>query len=90
MVVLLGNKCDLKGRDDLEMVPQSEIDELVQESQIKYFPTSAKEDINVYEAFQFVAQSIIEKEREVNISSMKDLRMTSTPHQEKKSCCSSN
>ena len=65
-------------------------DELVEEAQIKYFPTSAKEDINVYDAFQFVAQSIIDKEREGNISSMKDLRMTSNPQQEKKQCCSSN
>ena len=87
LVVLLGNKCDLRTRKDVELVTQPEIDALVSEMQIKYYATSAKEDINVTEAFGYAAKVVSEREREAKVSSMTDLRITAKRPETKDKCC---
>ena len=51
--VLIGNKCDL---DDARVVSEDEAIKLASFYQIPYFETSAKENINVTEAFAKLTQ----------------------------------
>ena len=87
LIILLGNKCDLKNKKGIELVPESEIESLLQETKIKYFPTSAKEDINVHEAFLYIAKCIVEKEKELKASMTNDLRISIKTVDSKKKCC---
>jgi Ras-related protein Rab-8A len=52
--VLVGTKCDLPGKN----VDESQARTLAQEMGIALFETSAKEDINVSEAFHYLAKQI--------------------------------
>jgi small GTP-binding protein len=54
--VLVGTKCDLPGKS----VNESEARMLAQEMGIAFFETSAREDINVSEAFHYLAKQIKE------------------------------
>ncbi len=87
LIVLLGNKCDLRTKPGVEMIPQPEIDALVQETQIQYFSTSAKEDVNVTEAFGYAARMVAEREREAKVSSLTDLRINAKAPEPKDKCC---
>jgi small GTP-binding protein len=61
--VLVGTKCDLPGKN----VNESQARMLAQELGIAFFETSAKEDINVSEAFHYLAKQIknqLERPRE--------------------------
>ena len=51
--ILLGNKCDKE-----RAIKESDIKALVKESNMQYFETSAKENINIDEAFTYLAKEI--------------------------------
>jgi len=55
-MVLLGNKCDLK---EERVVEEQEGKDLAEEYGCPFFETSAKENINIVEAFHQVAREII-------------------------------
>jgi len=55
-LVLVGNKCDDK--DNIQ-VGKKEIDELKQKYGLEYFETSAKENINVKEVFEYLTKLVI-------------------------------
>ncbi len=51
--ILLGNKCDKE-----RSIKDSDLKSLLKESNLKYFETSAKENINIDEAFMHLAKEI--------------------------------
>jgi Ras-related protein Rab-8A len=52
--ILIGNKCDMEDR----CVPHEEGLALADEYDIKFFETSAKQDLNVEEAFVAIAKDV--------------------------------
>ena len=86
LIVLIGNKCDLQ-KQGIEFVSQTEIDDLVNETQIKYFAASAKEDINVHEAFYHVAKIIVEKEKPMAQTLSSQLRISTVNDNKETKCC---
>jgi GTPase SAR1 family protein len=54
-VVLVGNKCDVENRE----VKKEEGEALASEYGLKYFETSALNNLNIEETFQHLAQEII-------------------------------
>ena len=87
LVVLLGNKCDLLSKHAIDFVPKEEIDCLVNALNIKYFATSAKEDINIHDAFYYIAQVVLQKEKESNALIDDNLRISKIPSKESLNCC---
>jgi small GTP-binding protein len=58
IIVLVGNKYDLKESKGVEMVPEFEVDGLAKAHNISYFLASAKEDYNIQEIFKHIARSV--------------------------------
>merc|ERR1712157_570251 len=54
--LLIGNKCDC---NDDRVISTSRAQELANEYAIKFFETSAKSDVNVYESFVTLARDIV-------------------------------
>merc|ERR1712154_145981 len=54
--ILIGNKCDC---NDERVISTSRAQELANEYAIKFYETSAKSDINVYESFVTLAKDTI-------------------------------
>ena len=54
-IVLLGNKCDLEDR----AVTKEEGEALAQEYDLKYFETSAQNNINIKESFNYLSENVI-------------------------------
>jgi len=52
-IILIGNKCDLQNLCDI-----NHIDEYVERNNIKHFNVSAKENINVNELFNYLAENL--------------------------------
>ncbi len=61
MIVLVGNKYDLKENKGVEFVPEFEISALAEAHSIAYFLASAKEDYNIQEIFRHIAKGVKEK-----------------------------
>ena len=86
--VLLGNKLDLT-----KNVSQEEINELLKEVKIPYFETSAKDNVNIDEAFNLIATNILENFHKFKgelldsqqSSYIKNIRNDKKPNN--KSCC---
>jgi len=54
-IILLGNKCDL---DNKREVSKEEAEQFAKENNLKYFETSAKNNINIKEGFEEIANKI--------------------------------
>jgi len=61
IIVLVGNKYDLKESKGVEFVPEFEISGLAEAHNITYFLASAKEDYNIQEIFKHIAKSVKDK-----------------------------
>ena len=61
MICIVGNKIDLKGGNGVETVSTYEVEELAQAHGVKYFLVSAKENINIHIAFEYLAKEIKQK-----------------------------
>ena len=55
-IILFGNKCDVK--EEIQ-VDEKQIEEIKKEYNIAYFKTSAKENINIKEAFEYLTKLVI-------------------------------
>ena len=86
--ILIGNKCDL---EEKRVITQKEGESFANSYGMKFFETSAKNDINVSEAFQMLATQLIEnsnenkkapskEDKKISVSSAKSLKT-------KKGCC---
>ena len=65
--ILLGNKCDL---EDERKVKQEDVEKFCEENNMEYFETSAKENINLNEAFYKIVELILKdknKEEIINL-----------------------
>ena len=72
-LVLFGNKCDDKGH----LIPEEEIQKINAEYKLKYFSTSAKDNINIQELFEYLIKDTIMKKGLLNnINSMDDIIIT--------------
>ena len=63
VVVLVGNKADLKGEAGVLFVAREEIDALARSSGVKYFECSAKKNTNIYECFHYLSKEISSKKQ---------------------------
>ena len=63
VVVLAGNKCDLKDEHGIMLVPEENIRALSEASGYKYFEVSAKKNLNIQACFHHLATSIIAEKR---------------------------
>ena len=86
--ILIGNKCDL---EESRVITTKEGTDFANSYGMKFFETSAKNDINVSEAFQMLATQLIEnsnenkkapskEDKKISVSSAKSLKT-------KKGCC---
>lgn len=84
IIYLIGNKCD---DDDNRVVPKNKGEELAKKYNIKFYETSAKNNINVNTLFMNIANEICEKKEGVNSSNSIILDKTMVKKNEKKGCC---
>jgi small GTP-binding protein len=88
-ICLVGNKCDI---EEQRKIPYDEGAKLASENGLKFFETSAKNNLNVEETFKFLIEEIYEyysKNKEnVEVKERKDSfkDLTSKP-KSKKNCC---
>lgn len=77
-IVIVGNKCDLN-----QVVNEGDIIQLAEKNGVKYFKTSAKDNTNVEEVFQYLAVLMHQKnklldqdeaQKQVNINSKSDTK----------------
>ena len=59
--ILLGNKCDLNGEID-----ENIIDEYVKTNKLKYIKTSAKDNINIKDSFEELVRMLYQKDKPSN------------------------
>ena len=76
--ILVGNKCDLENR----AIKTEEGEKIAQDFGMKFFETSAKSDINVDEAFNYLVTIILEKAQK-NISNS-NIVLEKDKHKKKK------
>ena len=87
--ILIGNKCDLNERE----VTTEEGQKLAEESGMKFFETSAKNDINVKETFESITKDILDvqyKEEGESRNSLvidRNIEKKKDEEKEKKGCC---
>ena len=84
IIYLIGNKCD---DDDNRVVPKNKGEELAKKYNIKFYETSAKNNINVNTFFMDIANEICVKKEGVNSSNSVILDKTMVKKNEKKGCC---
>ena len=84
IIYLIGNKCD---DDDNRVVPKNKGEELAKKYNIKFYETSAKNNINVNTFFMDRANEICDKKEGVNSSNSVILDKTMIKKNEKKRCC---
>ena len=81
---MIGNKCD---DEKNRVVPKSKGEELAKKYNIKFYETSAKNNINVNTFFMDIANEICVKKEGVNLSNSIILDKTMVKKNEKKGCC---
>ena len=85
-IVIAGTKCDLKNIQ----IKKEAINVIASLHKSKYFETSAKNNINVDEAFQYLAEEIIKRKREDNEednNTISDLNDAKTNNKKEGKCC---
>ena len=85
-IVIAGTKCDLKNIP----IKKEAINVIASLHKSKYFETSAKNNINVDEAFQYLAEEIIRRKREDNEednNTISDLNDAKTNNKKEGKCC---
>ena len=85
-IVIAGTKCDLKNIQ----IKKEAINVIASLHKSKYFETSAKNNINVDEAFQYLAEEIIRRKREDNEEdndTISDLNDAKTNNKKEGKCC---
>ena len=80
-LILLGNKIDLP--EDQWKVKQEEIDELCKQKKLEYFPTSAKNNEGINEAFTYISKTIYKK---VEIKKQDAINIGDKKPEKKKKC----
>lgn len=82
-IMLVGNKCDLPNRK----ISDLEGRELASDLGIKFLETSAKNDVNVKELFNILAEEIIQKGICLYLNS-NSIKLTNKTQKNKGKCCS--
>lgn len=82
-IMLVGNKCDLPNRKISDLQGR----ELADELEIKFLETSAKNDLNVKELFNNLAEEVILKGMCLSLNS-NNVRLTNKMQKMKSKCCS--
>ena len=62
-IILFGNKCDCK---ESIKITKAKIDEMTNKYNLKYFETSAKENINVKEMFEYLTKMCLIRKKDIN------------------------
>jgi len=71
-LVLFGNKCD----DKEHLIPEEEVQKINAGYKLKYFSTSAKDNTNIQELFEYLIKDIIMKKGFLNnINSIDDIKI---------------
>lgn len=81
-VVIFGNKCDLK---DERKITQEEAESFASDNKIPYFETSAKENINLKEGFERIAEDAYARSGGENGWKLK--KDTKEDKEKRKGCC---
>ena len=84
---LVGNKCDLKKFIEVE---EDSINEFLNDKKdMKYFQTSAKDNINIEEVFKEMAEKLYEEYKKSGIENKPQIKLNEQPKKKKKSkeCC---
>ncbi|XP_059671359.1 ras-related protein Rab-10 [Gavia stellata] len=79
-VILLGNKCD---KESERVVPKQKGEKLAWEHGIPFFETSAKDNVNIEDAFSVLTKEILEKKSCV----LYDLDVVALNESKKRTCC---
>ncbi|XP_068252912.1 ras-related protein Rab-10-like isoform X1 [Nyctibius grandis] len=79
-VILLGNKCD---KESERVVPKQKGEKLAWEHGIPFFETSAKDNLNIEDAFSILTTEILEKKSCV----LYDLDVVALNESKKRPCC---
>ncbi|XP_025907414.1 ras-related protein Rab-10-like [Nothoprocta perdicaria] len=79
-VVLLGNKCD---KETERVVPKQKGEKLAWEHGIHFFETSAKDNVNIEDAFSTLTKDILEKKSCL----LYDLDVVDLSESKKRTCC---
>ena len=82
-LVLLGNKCDA----DLRDVSENDGIELGKELGIQYFESSAMNNINISESFNYLAKQILSKRKIDTPTKVSNNKNLNTPQKKKKEGC---
>lgn len=84
---LVGNKCDLE--EDIEVKEDSINNFLNNKKDMIYFQTSAKDNINIEEVFQEMAEKLYEEYKESGIENKPQIKLDEQPKNKKKrkECC---
>ena len=82
-LVLLGNKCDSDPRD----VYENDGIELGKELGIQYFESSAMNNINISESFNYLAKQILSKKKIDTPTKVSNNKNLNTPQKKKKEGC---
>jgi len=93
VVCLVGNKLDLakKFAEDPtkrdQLVREEDVNELIKQTGFHYLQTSAKENINIKEAFQYIAQELMKRLEGKSKPSSSGTGLGGSGSTPKKSCC---
>ncbi|XP_062424241.1 ras-related protein Rab-10-like [Rhea pennata] len=79
-IILLGNKCD---KETERVVPKHKGEKLAWEYGIPFFETSAKDNVNIEDAFSTLTKEILEKKSCV----LYDLDVVDLSESKKRTCC---
>ena len=83
-IMVIGNKTDLK---DLREISKAEVEQFAKSHKIEYIETSAKENVNVREAFYRTARSVLKEVVANEIKLPGQAKVEVREEKKAKSCC---